>query len=66
MIVNPSSLDGFYKCNRTIMEYLVYKCRLPIFTYTGDGSFYFIKTDELDECVKKIPLKIKILSVLRK
>jgi len=63
MIVNPLKMNNKYKCNKHVMKYLVYRCKLPILAIDGD-SFYFTDNDILRECLKRMPLKIILLSFL--
>jgi hypothetical protein len=65
MITNPEILKDTFKCNAVIKEYLVYHCHLPILGY-DEKYFYFSNTDELKECLKHIPLTIKLLSIFKK
>jgi len=67
MITNLTSLknyceDDYYKCKHAIMKYLVFKCNLSILSLDKD-VYYFVKTDELRECLKKLPLDLKIVEL---
>jgi len=63
MIVNPLSiLKNEFKCNKAVMEHLVFKCGLSVAGYKGN-TYYFIKNKELDKCLQTIPLGIKFLSI---
>lgn len=61
MIVNPSGGD-YYKSKVKIMEYLVYKCGIPILSF-DKNFYYFARTDKLYECLDKMPLMLKIKSL---
>lgn len=65
MIINPMTLQNKYKCNAKVMEYLVYKCHLPLLAISGD-SYYFAVTDELKEAIKEMSLVLKVLSLWSK
>lgn len=63
MIINPASIDEKYECGRIIMEYLVYRCNIPILGFEGD-RFYFAKTHKLEDSLKRMPFYLKILGGL--
>ena len=65
MITNSNSIVDKYKCSRLIMEYLVYQCHLPVLSVDAD-SFYFAKTNALQEALKKMPFMYKFMSFLTK
>jgi hypothetical protein len=58
MIVNPNEtmISEWYKCNKHIADYLV--------SMKG-GFYYFVKTDELNKRLKKLPLGLKIMKIFR-
>ena len=64
-IINPEILKNYYKCNRAIMEYLLYDCLIPIMGYLNN-EYYFDKTEELEQCLKKMPLDLKIIALFTK
>jgi len=62
MITNPDIIKSdMYKCNKYVKGWLIFYCRLPLLSFDRK-YFYFAKTDKLKECLKKMPLDIKILS----
>jgi hypothetical protein len=61
MIINPEMLENYYVCNRKVMEYLLYDCLIPPQGYKGD-LYYFYKDEKLEECLKKMPLYLKIFN----
>ena len=64
MIINPVDIKQYYKCGRAIMEYLVYECLIPpIGMDEKHDFFYFDKTDNLKQCLKKMPLNLKFLAL---
>ena len=69
MFVNPKQLqlkdEEIYKCNKTVMRYLVYDCHFSILSFGGkEGEYYFRNNDALKEAIKNMPLNIKMLSKL--
>jgi len=62
MITNHSILKNAYKCNKQVMEYLVFKCRLPVLSYS-ENTYYFTNNSELEEHLKHMPLNLKLMSV---
>ena len=64
-IINPEILKNYYKCNQAIMEYLLYDCLIPIMGYLNN-EYYFDKTEELEQCLKKMPLDLKIIALFTK
>lgn len=65
MIINPEKFSKKYRCKRDVMRYLVIECCLPVFSIEGD-YYYFIDNDRLRDCLKKMPLTLKILSLFEK
>jgi len=65
MIVNSSILKNAYKCNKQIMEYLVFKCKLPVLSYSGN-DYYFTNNSELEEHLKHMPFNLKLMSMFVK
>jgi hypothetical protein len=65
MIINSEIIDEKHKfaCNKSTMEYLVYKCGIPLLSFRN-GKYYFAKNDKLEECLKRMPLIIKLKSYL--
>jgi hypothetical protein len=63
MITNPSIIKEKYKCNKNIANYLIFKCNIPLLGVDKD-YYYFANTDKLKECVKNMPLGLKILSII--
>jgi len=65
MILNPSVIfeNKKYKCNWYVMKYLLYECSIPMLSVDHE-YFYFTNNDLLKECLDKMPLHIKILSIL--
>jgi hypothetical protein len=66
MIVNPNEtmISEWYKCNKHIADYLVYTCKIPFVSMKG-GVYYFVKTDELNKRLKRLPLGLKIMKIFR-
>lgn len=64
MIVNPSYFikNPEYKCNKYVMEYLVFEKSIPMMGLDSTG-FYFKKNDVLEECLENMPLHLKFLSI---
>jgi len=60
MILNPDFIKDKYECGKSIKNYLVFQCGIPILSYDGAGKYYFSKSEKLDESIKKIPLGIQI------
>lgn len=65
MIINPEILQDFFICKKVVMEYLLYDC-LIVPTGHKDGLYYFYKDTKLEECLKKMPLYLKISNVFTK
>ncbi len=63
MITNPEVIEKKYICSKRIAEYLVFKCGIPLLAIDKD-YYYFADTARLKECVKNIPLGLKILSII--
>lgn len=59
MIVNHIILEDKYKCNKKVMEYLVFKCHLPILGIDGK-YYYFANTEDLRESLKAMPLSLRL------
>ena len=52
-----------YRCNETVMRYLVFTCGLPMLKHSSDGShYYFAKTEELINALAVMPFRLKILN----
>lgn len=60
-IINEDCIDNCFKCNKQVMEYLVFKCHLPLLS-SDENSYYFATTDKLKEALKKMPFSLKIVS----
>lgn len=64
MIINPSEdLLNLYACKKGIMEYLVYKCGIPILC-VEDDHYLFIRDNKLEEALNKMPILLKISEFL--
>lgn len=66
MIINIDILENVYKCKKEIMEYLIYDCHIPLLGYDSEKYYYFDKTDELLQCLKKMPLHLKFIALFTK
>jgi hypothetical protein len=63
MIVNPEIFGDsfFYKSdNKAISDYLIYELHVPLLG-TKNGEYYFTNNELLKECLKKLPLHLKII-----
>jgi len=63
-VINAEDLDKskLYECNRYVRDWLISK-HLFVFGMKGDGSrWYFRKTEKLEQALKKMPFRIKVLS----
>lgn len=61
MITNPEVIENKFRCkDKRIEEYLIFKCHIPLLAL-DEKYFYFAPTVKLEECLKKMPLKLKIL-----
>jgi len=61
MITNPSIIKHKFRCkDKRIEEYLIFKCHIPLLGFDKE-YFYFAHTVRLEECLKIMPLKLKIL-----
>ncbi len=65
MIINPEILEDTYKCKKDIAMYLLYNCLLPSIGF-DDKYYYYQKSDELVQCLKKMPLNLKIKALFTK
>lgn len=66
MIVNPEIIPQKYECGREIMEYLAFDCQMPILGYSSITKlWYFANNDRLRECLKNMPLKVKIKAFIK-
>ena len=65
MIVNPSAFDNAYECNKPIMEYLAFKCHLPVLSCVNH-TYYFTYNEELKKCLEKMPFSLKVLSFFKR
>lgn len=64
MIINPSEdLFNLYACKKNIMEYLVYKCGIPMLAIEED-HYLFIRDNKLEEALNKMPILLKISALL--
>jgi len=61
MIVNPNVIENKYKCKKNVKNYLV-KCGIPLLGFDRN-YFYFTYTEKLKECLDKMPLGLKLLSL---
>jgi hypothetical protein len=64
MITNPEIIQEKYKCNKYVKSWLIRHCQIPLMSFDRYGNFYFAKTDKLKECIKHMPLDVRILSIL--
>jgi hypothetical protein len=62
-IVNPEKIENKYKCHKAVAEYLMNTCNIPLLSREGI-DYYFMKTSELEESLKTIPLWIHICQKL--
>jgi hypothetical protein len=62
MILNSSIIENKYKCNKNVMEYLVFTGHFPILGIEGD-TYYFADSALLREYLKDLPLHLKLLSL---
>jgi|WetSurSiteA1Bulk_404760.scaffolds.fasta_scaffold00043_3 hypothetical protein len=61
MIINTHIIENKFRCkDKRIEEYLMFKCHIPILGF-DEKYFYFAHTVRLEECLKRMPLKLKIL-----
>jgi len=61
MITNLHIIDNKFRCkDKRIEEYLIFKCHIPILGF-DEKYFYFARTVKLEECLRIMPLKLKIL-----
>ena len=62
-ILNPTEeqLNSWYKTDKIVGEYLIYKCNYPVI-HINDNNYYFVLTPDLTECIYKLPILIKIKS----
>lgn len=65
MLTNPKPEIKKYKCNKRIMEYLVYQCGLPILSF-DETHYYFTDNLELRMCLSKMPVPLKLLTKFMK
>ena len=63
MITNLGLIKDKFKCNKTIMEYLVYKCNLPLLGYNGN-DYYFTYDNKLKVFLEKMPFHLKLFSLI--
>lgn len=63
MITNPEIIQEKYKCNKYVKDWLTRNCYIPLMSFDKRGNYYFAKTNKLKECLRKMPLNIKILSI---
>lgn len=61
MITNLETIESKFMCNKIVANYLMFECKLPVLGY-NKHYFFFANTDKLKECIKKMPLGIKIHS----
>lgn len=61
MITNLEAIENKFMCNKTVANYLIFECDLPVLGY-DKHYFYFANTDKLKECMSKMPLTVKIHS----
>jgi hypothetical protein len=61
MITNLETIENKFMCNKTVANYLIFKCNIPVLGY-DEHYFYFANTDKLKECIDKMPLMTKIHS----
>lgn len=61
MIINLETIENKFMCSKTVANYLIFECKLPVLGY-DKHYFYFANTDKLKECMKKMPLQVKIHS----
>ena len=66
IVKNSKKLKNSYRCkDRRIMEYLTYKCHLPLLSY-DETYYYFTNNNALKKCLEEMPLSLKILAFLSK
>lgn len=63
MITNVDIIKNVYKCKKPIAVYLIYTCKLPLLSF-DKKFFYFSDNDKLQECIKSMPLILKIGSLI--
>ena len=64
-VVNPEviGLDKLYECKEIIANWLIYKQHVPLFGTGKNGEWYFAKTENLEKCLKELPLHLKFMSM---
>ena len=59
-IINPESLkQPTFKCKKTLGQYLIYHCKIPVLSIQNN-IYFFAKTEELQNKLDKLPLIIKL------
>lgn len=61
MIINKNIHPDLFSCKRIIMEYLTFKCYIPLFSFSGN-VYYFVKNEKLEKALKNMPLYLKVLN----
>lgn len=54
-----------YECSGVEAEWLMYTKKIPLFSSTKDGKFYFAKTENLNKALKEIPFWLKVKKFIR-
>jgi len=63
MIINPNIIEKKYRCNKYVKSWLIRHYRIPLLSFDRK-YFYFADTEKLRECIKHMPLDVRILSIL--
>jgi hypothetical protein len=63
MLVNSSVITNRFKCNKTLANYLIYELHFPLLGLEGK-NYYFTNNELLQECLKNLPLWLKIMRLL--
>jgi hypothetical protein len=63
-VVNPEDVGRLYLCNGLIATYLMYDCKIPLYGRSWDKGFYFAKTKELKDALKKLPFWMRVFASL--
>ena len=65
MILNVNGLDlfsnDFVTASTKVMEYMVYKHKLPILALDDGGRYHFARTDECQKALEEMPIGLRIL-----
>ena len=55
--------EKIYKCGSVVKDHLIMKCNLPLFGITKSGRWCFARTQKLEECLRELPLYLKIIEM---